>query len=145
MEHVPELKMEIVITAALFHPLKFWTSAELKRAHSSRGLVTTFPWNTIQRDKRLRHASNSVSCLSTACIEKRRHSLLSPAGHLTISSTFSRGIIRLQHSRLRFIGLRESIPTLFAHALNLANFSNSFLKLFHSVKSDVSAMFLNGC
>ena len=33
----------VVINAALFRPLQFWTSAELKRAHLSRGLATTFP------------------------------------------------------------------------------------------------------
>lgn len=53
--------------------------------------------------------------------------------HLTISSSFPRGIVSLQNSRLRFIRLRESITTLFAHALYLANLADGLLELLHPV------------
>ena len=52
--------------------------------------------------------------------------------HLTIPTTTLRSIISPQHTSLRLIGLRESIATLFAHALHLADFTDCLLELFHS-------------
>lgn len=41
-------------------------------------------------------------------------------------------VVCLEHARLAFVGLREGVTSLLAHALHLSNFSNGFLELFHS-------------
>jgi hypothetical protein len=60
--------------------------------------------------------------------------LLSTTLQLSITSTRDCRIIRLQHTRLTLIRLTKRISTLFAHTLYLSDFSNSLLKLFHSIK-----------
>lgn len=54
--------------------------------------------------------------------------------HLAMSSSLFRSIIRLQHSRLTLICLRESVAALFAHALYLSDLADGFLELFHSTR-----------
>lgn len=59
--------------------------------------------------------------------------LFPTAGHLTIPTTFSRGIVRLQHPCLRLVCLRERIAALFAHPLYLSYLPDRFLELLHPV------------
>jgi hypothetical protein len=47
-----------------------------------------------------------------------------------------RRVVGLQDPRLRLVGLGEGIAALFAHALDLTDFANGFLELFHSVCFD---------
>lgn len=53
------------------------------------------------------------------------------ARHLTKSPTLACGIVRLQNTRLALIGLRESVATLFPHALDLSHLANGLLELLH--------------
>jgi hypothetical protein len=59
--------------------------------------------------------------------------------HLSVSTSCLRGIISLKQPCSTFIGLRECVTALFAHALHLPHFSNRLLELLHS--SRISAMF----
>jgi hypothetical protein len=64
----------------------------------------------------------------------RHYQALPPrASHLTIPAALPRRIIRLQHSGLAFVRLREGVAALFAHTLHLPHFADCFLELFHSV------------
>lgn len=76
--------------------------------------------------------SHSIMSFQTP---EHRHQLLPRTRHLTISSTLLCCIIRLQHSRLTFVCLRESITALLAHTLDLSDLANGFLELLHSAKT----------
>lgn len=75
--------------------------------------------------------SNSTMGINTLSLGSR-------TGHFTIPTSLPRRVISLQDPCLRLVCLREGITTLFAHTLDLANFSDSLLKLFHSKLGKVS-------
>lgn len=97
--------------------------------------------------------SNSVACISfldnkcmlpciTPEISRRTREMtnrLPAAGagtlHLAISPTVFCGVVSLEYASLRLVGLGEGVSALFAHALDLSDFSDGLLELLHSVNN----------
>lgn len=64
--------------------------------------------------------------------QKQRLPIRPRARHLSISASFPRRIIRLQHPRLTLIRLREGIATLLPHTLHLSDLADRLLELLHT-------------
>jgi len=79
--------------------------------------------------------------------DEHAHPILTPsfsrASHFTIPATLPCCVVRLQHSCLRLVGLRECVTALLAHTLDLANFADGFLELLHAGPIVLDVEFLN--
>lgn len=76
-------------------------------------------------------SSIKIKQSSTPPVSPPARLVRSRASHLAVSSTMLRGIVRLQNACLRLVGLGEGIATLFTHALDLPDFPDRLLELFH--------------
>ena len=67
------------------------------------------------------------------------------AGHLSISPSLPRSIIRIQHSHLlaSLIACTEGIPALLPHTLHLSDLAHSFLELLHTRSVVLDVVLLN--
>lgn len=54
------------------------------------------------------------------------------ARHLSVPSPVLGRVVRLEHARLAFVGLRKSVPALLAHPLHLSDLADRLLELLHS-------------